>query len=1075
MHTPVRRTFSLAVPGALAVVAVLAAACGDKGTPSAPVVPPVVEISVSPTTLDLQVGQTQSIAVSVSNASDRGVTWRSSNDGVATVSAAGAVTGVAPGNATITATANADPTKTAVTAVTVRAPVVVTIASHAGTVSVGGTLQLTAGVTGTTNTAVAWSSSNAAVATVSNTGLVTGVSAGTVTITATSAADGTKSATTSLTVSSQPITISIAPGTMALTPGQTQQLTAALVGTTNPAVTWSSSAPSVASVDGNGMVTAVAQGTAVITVRPLADPTKIATAIVTVMPAGTITLTSGVAVTGLSAGANNQRYMRIVVPAGATELRVQTGGGTGDLDLYLRHAQLPTGASFDCRSEGGSNTELCTISNPAAGDWFIMLYAFTAYNNASLTATVTVATSAGYLLSTTPTAVTLQQGATAAINVDVARTGGFNDAIAVRLEGLPTGVSAPNATIQPGATSTTIILTATGTAATGTTTMLVRGTAAGLTDRTAQVPLSVVTPGQHGFSLTMTPTVVHLTPGGSTTLAINLPRVGGFTGVINLSAEALPAGVTATFSPAAVAGSTSTLTLTASTTATLGSGIFTVRARAQGLDDRTVTGTVNVQANTAGALNTSLSTYNLTVARGQNGWVVVNVLGNNYTGSGTISLGDLPPGVTATFPLSETVAGSATGTFSLTGTGIPQIRFVVAANAPLGTSAVTVRARGNTPGVIDGVATLNLTVVDAQAPGSPAWTRVAAAGTVVCGTRTDDRAYCWGGDFTGDASIANRLVPTTVWGEPTFTDFALGQNYRCGLTSKGQALCWGNNEAGTLGRGTGVTTASGRFPTEVSGGLSFIDITGGRSHVCGLTASGSAYCWGSQQLGQLGDGFIGPTIRAVPGPVNGGRTFTSIAAGGNHTCGLDASGQAYCWGNNEWGQLGDMQRGEIPVAPVVVNGTVRFTKLAAADEVSCGIATTGLAYCWGRATMTGDNAPMDINFRLSPTPLSLSQTFIDISASATHACAVATGGQAYCWGSNFQGALGNGQTGVLEPVRAPVAVHGGIAFQSITTGTHTTCGIATNGRAYCWGLNSIGQIGDGTTTNRTTPTAVRTF
>ncbi|NDG98588.1 MAG: hypothetical protein EBY11_11715, partial [Proteobacteria bacterium] len=177
-----------------------------------------------------------------------------------------------------------------------------------------------------------------------------------------------------------------------------------------------------------------------------------------------------------------------------------------------------------------------------------------------------------------------------------------------------------------------------------------------------------------------------------------------------------------------------------------------------------------------------------------------------------------------------------------------------------------------------------------------------------------------------------------------FTSLALGHYHTCGLVAGGAAYCWGYNGLGQLGDGTTQDRAA---PVAVSGGLTFTSLgLGGSGWTCGLTGEGRAYCWGYNDLGQLGDGTL--LNRSAPVAVSGGRVFISLATAAEHTCGLIAGGAAYCWGENVNGQSGDgtNERHSLPVA---VSGGRTFTSLATGSSSghTCGLEPSGAAYCWG--------------------------------------------------------------------------------------------------------------------------------
>jgi alpha-tubulin suppressor-like RCC1 family protein len=131
---------------------------------------------------------------------------------------------------------------------------------------------------------------------------------------------------------------------------------------------------------------------------------------------------------------------------------------------------------------------------------------------------------------------------------------------------------------------------------------------------------------------------------------------------------------------------------------------------------------------------------------------------------------------------------------------------------------------------------------------------------------------------------------------------ATGSSHTCALDGAGGVLCWGNNSSGQLGS-TGPPSGHG-WPTRAAVPVTLVSLAAGGAHTCGLTGAGAAYCWGSNSNGQLGNGTIGG-MNIAAAPVSGGITFVSLSAGGAHTCGVTPNGAIYCWGGNASGQLGD--------------------------------------------------------------------------------------------------------------------------------------------------------------------------
>jgi len=289
---------------------------------------------------------------------------------------------------------------------------------------------------------------------------------------------------------------------------------------------------------------------------------------------------------------------------------------------------------------------------------------------------------------------------------------------------------------------------------------------------------------------------------------------------------------------------------------------------------------------------------------------------------------------------------------------------------------------------------------------------------------------------------------------------AAGVSHGCGLEGDGTAWCWGGNESGQLGNGT---TADSRSAVSVSTDLGFSTLTAGLSHTCGVGGGGTVYCWGRNVYGQLGDGSRDDHHR--PEPVRGNQPFQELVAGWNHTCGLVGGNRAFCWGSNSDGQLGDgflVDR----LQPTPVPGT--FEALAAGANHTCGIRTDDV-FCWGDNAF-GQMGDGTTENRLTPGQvIGIPGPVRAIAAGAVHSCALLTGGTVYCWGQNLHGQLGDGTT---ENRPSPTRVSGDIQFVTIAAGGGMTCGFSQDGAEYCWGLNQSGQLGDGSRTNRSSPTRV---
>ena len=314
---------------------------------------------------------------------------------------------------------------------------------------------------------------------------------------------------------------------------------------------------------------------------------------------------------------------------------------------------------------------------------------------------------------------------------------------------------------------------------------------------------------------------------------------------------------------------------------------------------------------------------------------------------------------------------------------------------------------------------------------------------------------------TNDPSLTFLTVSASV-GSSAVT---VGLAHACAVAATGAAYCWGNNYVGQLGTGD---SAPRRVPAPVAGGHTFRSVSAGESHSCGVTTDGATWCWGSNASGQLGAPGVAQT--SMPVVVSGAPPLRSVAAGGNHTCGVATDGSAWCWGLNASGQLGTGSQSSSQV-PVRVTSTALFTRIGAGYVYTCGLTTDGAVLCWGNGT-SGQLGNGDANsWTMYPTPLLGSRAYRALGVGRFHACGVTTIGEAFCWGSNSYGAVGDGSNTNVRSVPTPVA--GGLIFGSVAAGDAFSCGVtAGSGAAYCWGINSSGQLGNGTRAERDLPTAV---
>ncbi|MGH7630515.1 MAG: Ig-like domain-containing protein [Gemmatimonadales bacterium] len=254
-----------------------------------------------------------------------------------------------------------------------------------------------------------------------------------------------------------------------------------------------------------------------------------------------------------------------------------------------------------------------------------------------------------------------------------------------------------------------------------------------------------------------------------------------------------------------------------------------------------------------------------------------------------------------------------------------------------------------------------LTATAVVAPlGAPAvrYTNVSAAALFTCARTTTDLVNCWGLNFDGQLGNAENAGvstpnprPLEVQGGPFDVVSAL-RGHACALTDVGFAVCWGDNASGQLGRGGGPTSPGDFLPAQISGSRRFSVIAAGDGHACAIGLLDSrADCWGSNANGQLGTTLGGgATLSASRVAVSGSRTFATISAGQALTCAVTRTAAGFCWGSNEFGQLGigsDAAQ-PAPAQPRAVAGGLAFRAIDAGVAHACGVTTDNVAYCWGR-------------------------------------------------------------------------------------------------------------------------------
>lgn len=350
-----------------------------------------------------------------------------------------------------------------------------------------------------------------------------------------------------------------------------------------------------------------------------------------------------------------------------------------------------------------------------------------------------------------------------------------------------------------------------------------------------------------------------------------------------------------------------------------------------------------------------------------------------------------------------------------------------------------------------------------QSTGTQSTTTVAASSSTGVGGMGGAGGGGMGGAGGGGVGGAGGGGPSS--GRP----LALGGQHTCAINN-GMLSCWGWNANGQLGDGTTTdhhspvpVGALGSGVAEVAaGGIGAVTPSPG--HTCARKLDGTLWCWGANGNGQLGDGTT--MDKHLPVQVVAlGNKVAEIAAGGATTCARKLDGTLWCWGNNMYGQLGNGTTTDSSVPVQVTALAMEVAQVAVADNHTCARKLDGSLWCWGLNQYGGLGDGTTTNKSL---PVSVLANVAQAAVGQGWSCARKTDGTLWCWGYNAFGEVGDGTTTEKDTPAQVSAL--GVMVAGVAGGLYYhNCAIKTNGTIWCWGKNNVGQLGDGTTTNQSTP------
>ncbi len=335
----------------------------------------------------------------------------------------------------------------------------------------------------------------------------------------------------------------------------------------------------------------------------------------------------------------------------------------------------------------------------------------------------------------------------------------------------------------------------------------------------------------------------------------------------------------------------------------------------------------------------------------------------------------------------------------------------------------------------------------------------------------EGKAYCWGKNDNGqlgtqtDPPNSNSTTPVEVQNLNKVVDISTSHNFTCALLENQTVKCWGENTYKQLGALTANDYSA--TPVQVQNLANVIKISSGYYHACALLSDNDVYCWGKYDDGRLGYNATESSLVANPVTFTTSDPIKDLSTGNMHSCAILENGAVFCWGKNDYGQLGDDPTSTLSSSqPTIIEGTYEVASLlSAGNSFNCVAMSAGGIKCLGQndsdAGQLGKADLLELfSYSFIDVDVLAGKQISSVSSNSSHSCVVIEK-KIYCWGKNDYGQLGNG---TIDSPLTSVLVTDSEGATSVAAGKLHSCAVI-KGEVFCWGRNNQGQLGDGTTEN----------